>query len=107
MEILIYFHVAQSRLSNELATKQQIMKFKSNQQSRLSLPSSFMLPTLPNVKYSRDEIKELDLKTSSQKVNHDKITAFDWPEGKWGGGGGRKEPHGFHGEGRRGGGLKN
>ena len=62
-----------------------------------------MLLTLPNVKYSQDEIKELDLKTSSQKVNHNKITAFDWPEGK-GGGGGRKESHGFHGEGRRGGG---
>ena len=58
-----------------------------------------MLLTLPNVKYSQDEIKELDLKTSSQKVNHNKITAFDWPEGK--GGGGRKESHGFHGEGRR------
>ena len=64
-----------------------------------------MLLTLPNVKYSQDEIKELDLKTSSQKVNHNKITTFDWPEGK--GGGGRKESHGFHGEGRRGGeGLK-
>ena len=61
-----------------------------------------MLLTLPNEKYSQDEIKELDLKTSSQKVNHNKITAFDWPEGK--GGGGRKESHGFHGEGRRGGG---
>ena len=36
-----------------------------------------MLLTLTNVKYSQDEIKELDLKTSSQKVNHDKITAFD------------------------------
>ena len=44
-----------------------------------------MLLTLTNVKYSQDEIKELDLKTSSQKVNHDKITAFDWPEGKGGG----------------------
>ena len=46
-----------------------------------------MLLTLTNVKYSQDEIKELDLKTSSQKVNHDKITAFDWPGGKGGGGG--------------------
>ena len=45
-----------------------------------------MLLTLTNVKYSQDEIKELDLKTSSQKVNHDKITAFDWPGGKGGGG---------------------
>ena len=44
-----------------------------------------MLLTLTNVKYSQDEIKELDLKTSSQKVNHDKITAFDWPGGKGGG----------------------
>ena len=46
-----------------------------------------MLLTLPNVKYSQDEIKELDLKTSSQKVNHNKITAFDWPGGGRGGGG--------------------
>ena len=43
-----------------------------------------MLLTLANVKYSQDEIKELDLKTSSKKVNHDKITAFDWPGGKGG-----------------------
>ena len=48
--------------------------------------SSFILLTLPDVKYNQDEIKELDMNTSSQKVNHDKITVFDWPEGKGGGG---------------------
>ena len=62
-----------------------------------------MLLTLPNVKYSQDEIKELDLKTSSQKVNHNKITAFDWPEGK-GGGGGRNHMV-FMGKGEEGGGT--
>ena len=60
-----------------------------------------MLLTLTNVKYSQDEIKELDLKTSSQKVNHDKITAFDWPEGK--GGEGRNHMV-FMGKGEEGGG---
>ena len=40
--------------------------------------SSFILLTLPDVKYNQDEIKELDMNTSSQKVNHDKITVFEW-----------------------------
>ena len=63
-----------------------------------------MLLTLPNVKYSQDEIKEFDLKTSSQKVNHNKITAFDWPEGKGGGGEGRNHVV-FMGKGEEGGGT--
>ena len=65
-----------------------------------------MLLTLPNVKYSQDEIKELDLKTSSQKVNHNKITAFDWPEGKGGGGGEEGITWFSWGREKRGGGLK-
>ena len=64
-----------------------------------------MLLTLTNVKYSQDEIKELDLKTSSQKVNHNKITAFDWPEGKGGGGGEGRNHMVFRGKGEKGGGA--
>ena len=45
----------------------------------------------------------MDLKTSSQKVNHDKIIAFDWPG--WGGGKGINHMVSM-GEGRRGGGIK-
>ena len=60
-----------------------------------------MLLTLPDVKYSQDEIKELDLKTSSQKSITIKSQLLTGPRGR--GGGGRKESHGFHGEGRRGG----
>ena len=43
----------------------------------------------------------MDLKTSSQKVNHDKITAFYWPG--WGGG---NKSHGFHGGREKGGEIK-
>ena len=63
---------------------------------KIQIYISFILLTLPDVKYNQDEIKELDLNTSSQKVNHDKITVFEW-RGK-----GRKS-HGFHGGREKGG----
>ena len=44
-----------------------------------------MLLTLPNVKYSQDEIKELDLKTSSQKSITIKSQLLTGPRGRGGG----------------------
>ena len=69
------------------------------------MPSSFMLLTLPNVKYSQDEIKELDLKTSSQKSITIKSQLLTGPRGR--GGGGKEGITWFSwGREKRGGGLK-
>ena len=77
-------------------------KLKFNYQSRLSLRSSFMLLTLPYVKYSQDEIKSW----ISKRVLRKSITIKSQLFTGLGGGGGNKS-HGFHGGREKGGGLKN
>ena len=76
-------------------------KLKFNHQSRLSLRSSFMLLTLPYVKYSQDEIKSW----ISKRVLRKSITIKSQLFTGLGGGGGKNHMVSM-GEGRRGG-LKN
>lgn len=75
-------------------------KLKFNHQSRLSLRSSFMLLTLPYVKYSQDEIKSW----ISKRVLRKSITIKSQLFTGLGGGGGEGINHMVSmGEGRRGG----
>ena len=78
-------------------------KLKFNHQSRLSLRSSFMLLTLPYVKYSQDEIKSW----ISKRVLRKSITIKSQLFTGLGGGGGGNKSHGFHGGREKGGELKN